>query len=162
MIVAALRHTPLAQELSEDELQQLAGAARQEEYAVGADLFRQGEFMARVLLVLEGSVALEIDLPEHEVRQIQTVGPGELLCWSPLLGSLCVTATARTKTPTRLISLDARQLLNLCQDDPRLGFALMKRTARALATRLAVARGELHDACEQKLHFIPGIHEGAD
>jgi CRP-like cAMP-binding protein len=162
MILDTLRTIRFLDDLNDEDRHKLAAMARLERYPPETFVFREGERPGRIFLVAEGSAALEIRLPEHGGRRIQIVGPGELLGWSPLLGPFPMTASARTLSPSRLIVLDAPQLLALCHHDPRFGFALMRRTATALAQRLSATRLQLLDVYRHQLHTVAGIHDGAD
>ena len=93
---------------TDDELGQLIPAARIEQYPAGAVIFREGDHLSEVFIVTAGGVSLEIAGPDHSPRRVQTLGPGELLGWSPLLGTGPMTAGARASTEVRVIALDAR------------------------------------------------------
>ena len=96
----------------------------------------------------------------RETKRLQTVGKGELLGWSPLLGQVEMTATARAMQPTRLVSIDATQLLALCEHNPRFGLEFMKRTAQALSKRLSATRLQLLDVYNDELPVTPTGREG--
>ena len=112
---------------------------------IGSTLFRDNESLDCIFLIVAGSVALEIPGPDQAVKRTYTVGPGELLGWSPLLSKLPMTATARPLTLTRVVALNAGKVLALCEQDPRFGYAFMRRTAQALARRLDATRAQLVD-----------------
>jgi CRP/FNR family transcriptional regulator, cyclic AMP receptor protein len=73
------------------------------------------------------------------------VGEGELLGWSPVLEQSQLTATARALAATTAVEINASQILTVCEHDPRFGFELMRRAARALAKRLNATRLQLVD-----------------
>lgn len=142
-----------------EELRLLAPAARLERHATGTVLFREGESLARVFVVTEGTLGLEVVGKDHRPRRFQTVGPGELLGWSPLLGPGPMTATARAVTEAAVVALDAAAVLALCDSDPRFGFQFMKRTAAAIAARLSATRLQLLDVYR---HELPTPSEGGE
>lgn len=142
---------------TDDELRRLGPVARVEQHPPGTVLFREGDHLSRVFIVAAGTVALEVNGTDHRPRRFQTVGPGELLGWSPLLGSGPMTATARALAETRVVALDARAVLGLCDQDPRFGFQFMRRTAAAIAARLGATRLQLLDVYR---HEIPSAPEG--
>ena len=142
---------------TDDELRRLAPAARAERHAAGTVLFREGDYLSRVFVVTAGTVALEINGADHRPRRFQTVGPGELLGWSPLLGSGPMTASARALTDATVVALDAAAVLALCEQDPKFGFHFMRRTAAALAARLSATRLQLLDVFR---HELPGAEGG--
>jgi len=156
-----LRPLRFLEGISEDELRRIASVAQLAEYPAGRTLFREGEMLACIFLVVDGSVALELPVPGHGYKRIHTVGCGELLGWSPLLSQLPMTATARALAPTRLIALNAGQMLALCHHDPRFGFTFMRRTALALAKRLDATRLQLLDGYRHELPVVAGDNGGA-
>jgi CRP-like cAMP-binding protein len=121
-------------------LEDLVDIARVEEYEDGEVLFEEGQQVDDVFLIIQGEVALEVSASGLHPQHILTVGSGENLGWSTLLERRHRTATARVTAPTNVIRLDGRQLLALCESNPRLGFEIMRRTAACLATRLHAMR----------------------
>ncbi|MCS6866164.1 MAG: cyclic nucleotide-binding domain-containing protein [Gemmataceae bacterium] len=136
---------------TDDELQALRPSVRREQYPAGTMLFREGDHLDRVFIVADGLVALEIRGPDHRPRRFQTLGRGELLGWSPLLGSSAMTASARAVTDVTVVAIDARGLLALCESDPRFGYHFMKRTVATLAARLNATRLQLLDVYRAEL-----------
>jgi CRP-like cAMP-binding protein len=142
------------QGLADEHLQHLAALAVVKDVPAGAVVFREGEASTHVYLPLEGRVALEIRGPRGMVR-LHTVGTGELLGWSPLLGPAGpMTATARALGPCRLLALHAPQLLALAEHNPKLGMELLRRTALALARRLDATRLHLLDVFRDDLTVV--------
>ena len=105
-------------------------------------LFREGQSHPNIYLVIAGSVALDF---RFSGRALQTVGPGELLGWTPILGEVEMTATARVLEPTQAVAIRASQLIALCEHNPRFGFEFMRQTARALSRRLNATKLQLLD-----------------
>lgn len=131
---------------TDEELRLLMPAAQVEQYPAGSRLFREGDNVAHVFVVTSGTVDLEVNGADDHPHRVQTIGAGELLGWSPLLGPGPMTATARAATQVRVVALDAGALLKLCAADPRFGYHFMRRTAAALAARLDATRRQLLDA----------------
>jgi CRP-like cAMP-binding protein len=144
-LIETLRGIAFLDGATEPDLQRIAGVAQLEQYPIGSTLFRDNESLDCIFLIVAGSVALEIPGPDLAVKRTYTVGPGELLGWSPLLSKLPMTATARPLTLTRVVALNAGKVLALCEQDPRFGYAFMRRTAQALARRLDATRAQLVD-----------------
>lgn len=161
-ILEALRGVGVLDGVPEKEQGLIASAARLEEYEPDDVIFEEGDCPDVVFVLAEGSVALDMRVPAHGARWFQTVGPGELLGWSPALGHLPMTATARAVTPIRLVILDSGTILSLCRREPRFGYAFMRRVAEAVAERFSATRGLLLGAYAQYLPAYAGYHEGAD
>src|SRR5262249_27452311 len=151
-----LRQVRFLQDLPDDYLNQVAGIAEIRDLAPGTAVFREGEKAVHVFVVLQGRVALEISAPGRGPVQFQTVGPGELLGWSPMRGTGTMTASARVVIPTKLIALHGRQLAALGEHNPKLGMELMRRTALALAQRLNATRLQLLDVYRNELPVAAG------
>jgi CRP/FNR family cyclic AMP-dependent transcriptional regulator len=161
-LVETLRTSRFLEDISEEELQRIASVGQLETHQPGAVIFREGEEVSCVFLVADGSVSLEICLPGQGCRRIQTIGQGELLGWSPLLGKVPMSATAWALTGVRLVALDAAQMQALFHFDPRFGYTFMRRAVAALATRLNATRLQLLDVYRSELPLVAGTHEGAD
>jgi len=144
-VASTLRTMPFLETFPEDLFDRLAPLARPVDFPRGTVVFRQGEETKTIYLMLEGSVALEICAPAVGCKRILTVGPGELLGWSPILKQHRMTATARALADSRALAFDADQLIVLCESEPRFGYEFMKRAALALAKRLHSTRQQLVD-----------------
>jgi CRP/FNR family transcriptional regulator, cyclic AMP receptor protein len=139
----------------DQNLGSIASISEVQEVPAGAVLFREGQTHPYIYLVIHGAVALEIWVSERTIKRVETVGDGELLGWSPALAQPAMTATGRALQPTRLIAIDAIQLGVLCEHNPRFGFEFMKRTAQALAHRLAALRLQLLDVYRDEIPTVP-------
>jgi CRP/FNR family cyclic AMP-dependent transcriptional regulator len=131
--------------IAPEHLGRIASAGRLKEYPPGALLFCEGKHSDYIYLVARGEVGLEIRAADGGASPVQVIGPGELLGWSPILGPGPVTATARTRTTCRLIALDAKRMLAMCDAEPRFGMEFIRRTATALAGRLDATRRRMLD-----------------
>lgn len=143
--------------VSADDLQQLVSVAELKRYAPGATIFREGENVTKIFLVAEGSVGLELLVPGQGVKRIHTVGAGELLGWSPVLGKTPMTATARSLALTLVVALDAGQVQALCHHNPMFGFVFMRQIAFALAQRLNATRLQLLDVYRSEMPVMPDM-----
>jgi CRP-like cAMP-binding protein len=135
-------------------LKPLVGVANVMEIPAGEAIFTEGQKSPNIYVVVEGKVALETWVTGRGLTLIQTVGPGKLLGWTPLLAQGMMTATARAVEACRLVALNAMQTLEVCAQNPKLGMELMRRTALALSRRLNATRLHLLDAYEETLPVI--------
>jgi len=154
-LLPIIREIQFLHDLPDDYLEPLAAIASIQDYQAGAFAFREGQKETRFYLIIKGVVSLEFCTPGLGCKRLQTVGAGELLGWSPILGLTEVTATARVLEPTRLLVIDARQLAALCEHNPRFGYELMRRTALALSQRLSATRLQLLDVYQHELPVLP-------
>jgi CRP-like cAMP-binding protein len=130
-------------EMPSEFVQRIAGVAQFVSTKEQDVLFREGDAADNIFLIARGTVSLEICAAGAGCRQILTLGAGELLGWSSLLGQSRFTARARTLRAAQLVQISVPKLLQLCDSDAKFGYELMRRTAIALAKRLSAARIQL-------------------
>jgi CRP-like cAMP-binding protein len=124
-------------------LNQLATMAEPKEYPAGAEIFRQGEDSPYLYFVLDGEVALDIQVSGQEAVEVHRAAPGEFFGWSAVLGRRAMTATGRATAPTRMALFEIARVLELCERDPLFGTAFFRQVARVLASRLDETRQRL-------------------
>jgi CRP-like cAMP-binding protein len=139
--------------------EQIASLASLKEYRPGDVIFREGERRPEVYLVLEGEAGLEIRVPGCGVIEAHTVGPGELLGWSAVLGGGPMTATAQAATRCRLAALSADAVVALAEREPRFGLEFYRGLSAALAGRLHATRQQIPESARDKFR---ALREAAD
>ena len=153
-LIDTLRGIHFLHDIPQKYLEKVANVARLRDFDELDIIFREGEVPEHVYLIVFGKVSLEMCAPGIGCKRIMTVGPGELLAWSALLEHARLTSTARTMEATRLVELDAVQLLTLCEQDLQFGYELMRRTMLALAKRLSATRMQLLDVYGSQLPAV--------
>jgi CRP-like cAMP-binding protein len=108
-------------------------------------LFREGEPANQFYLIREGNVALEVYAPGRGQVVLQTIGAGELIGWSWLIPPYKWCVDGRAIAFVHTIALDGKCLRGKCDENPRLGYELLKRVAGVFAERLLAARLQLLD-----------------
>lgn len=131
--------------MTDQELNLVAAAGTAKTAVAGTKLLTEGRSEENVFVIHAGHVALEMQIPRRGPVRLLTAGPGDLVGWSGLVNSGPMSASAVATEDCELIRFSATELLNLCDDDPRLGYLLMHRTARAIARRLLATRLQLLD-----------------
>jgi CRP-like cAMP-binding protein len=127
-------------EFPPEYLGNIAAIGELREYPADAVLFEQGKESCHVYLLVSGKVELEMRVADVGLMPIQEVAPGELLGWSPVLEVGPMTATARARTPCRVIALNVRRLQEMCKQAPEFGMEFLRRAAATAATRLSSTR----------------------
>ena len=131
--------------LDPDYLSLLAGCASNEVYPADAFLFREGEPAQTFYLIREGKVALEIAAPASGALLVQTLGAGDVAGFSWLIAPHNWEFDGRAVERVRAVRMDGACLRAKCDDDPRLGYELMRRFARLTVNRLQATRLQLLD-----------------
>ena len=84
-------------------------------------------------------------MPTRGGVRILSVGPGDMIAWSALLGDGRMTASAVAIEDTEVVAIPAADALALSETHPEFGYYLMQRVANALANRLVATRLQLLD-----------------
>lgn len=133
----------------------LANMLIREEFGFDQVVFRSGSPADACYLVEDGLVALEVCSAGVGCRRMMTVGPGELIGWSPFIGDSCFTATARTLETTRLLKLPADKIRDACNRNHAFGFHILRRVVKVLAARINSSRIQMLDLFGPENPTIP-------
>ena len=145
----ALRSLSVLSSLDDEAIEDLAHLGKLQTFQAGAILFHEGDHHDKIYFVRSGAVRLDM-LTAHCGRQtILSVGSGDLLAWSSLVGDHIMTATAVTTEPTHLIVFQAGDLQRLFDSRSDLGYKIMRTVAQALSRRLLATRLQLLDLFHQ-------------
>jgi CRP-like cAMP-binding protein len=117
--------------------------AKQAEYRANDLLISEGEPANQFFLIESGLVALETGPPGKGAASIQMIGPGEPLGWSWLFPPFIWHLSARALEPTQATILHGGHLLVLCEENPALGYDMMRRIAQILISRMEAASKKL-------------------
>lgn len=123
----------------------ILGCARDERFAADRQIISEGDEANWFYLIREGKVALEAFHLERGAIMIQTLGPGDVLGWSWLVPPYRWRLDARALSDTRVYALDGRRLREKCEENPELGYELLKRFAAVVEQRLNATRLQLLD-----------------
>lgn len=138
-----LRRYPYFAGISEESLKQVAMIADKKCVAAGARMFGEGDPANVLNIIVKGEVSVQYELGSGERRTVDTLVDGDLLGWSALVEPFKHTALGTAKKETHLVSIQAKKLRELCDQDPMLGYRLTTQVAKLLAHRLEGARVQL-------------------
>lgn len=151
----ALRRQPLMREFTPAQFEQLMRTADLVAFEPNEVIHREGEEADRLWVVLRGHVALEL-AGRNEVLRVETVGPGGELGWTAMLQGAVRYFQARALDGVEALVFDASELRQMCDEDPRFGYALMSRLFVVVAERLQATRLQIVD-----MHWTPAKRAGA-
>ena len=134
---------PFLRGLEAQYLRTLADNSMRMHYRPGEFIFHEGEPANRFYLIEKGRILLEAPRPDEPPVMIQAIGPGDVLGWSWLFPPFYWNFDARVVEPTTAIFFYGTRLLEACEQDPRFGYELMKRTAQVVIQRLQATRHRL-------------------
>lgn len=127
-----LRHSPLCQGLTKDEIRLLIDALRSVSFAAGEPIFRQGEMGRSMYVIAEGRVRVTLAQGNGLERLLEYLGPGDHFGDMALLADNVRPATITAVVDSRLMELDQDRFNRLLREAP--GFAV--NLSRALVRRL--------------------------
>lgn len=127
-----LRHSPLCQGLTADEIRQLIDSLRGVSAPAGEPVFRQGETGRSMYVIAEGRVRVMLSQPNAPERLLEYLGPGDHFGDMALLADNVRPATITPVVDSRLMELDQEGFNRLLRRVP--GFAA--NLSRALVRRL--------------------------
>jgi len=123
----------------------LVSCASNVRFRDGAYLFRESQPADRFFLIREGEVALEIAVPGRRPSVVQTEAEGGVIGFSWLFGPHTWKFDARAIGSVRAVALDGVCMRGKCDEDSRLGYALMQRFARVAVARLQATQLQMLD-----------------
>ena len=124
---------------------QLAGCARTTGWGDGELPFREGDSADAFYVVRRGRIALELFVPGRGPLTIETIEPGEVVGWSWLFPPYRWHFDGRAVGAVRAIAVDGACLRTKCDNDPALGYELMRRFSQVMLERLQATRLRLAD-----------------
>lgn len=125
-----------------DRLMELA---REVSFPEDARIFEEHGTADRFWVIRSGAVTLDLQLPGRRVVTVETLGTGDLLGWSWLFPPYEWGFGAEALSPVRAYEFDGADARALCEQNPALGFAVMRAVAEVLGHRLHTARSRLLD-----------------
>lgn len=140
-----LEESAFAQAIPEKAIGELAKIAQVQAFPAHTLLFREGDEHRWIYLICRGDVVLDMHVPRRGDVRILSLGSGDLLGWSPIVGDNVMTARATTQSPTTAITIPADELRRLCRADHEIGYHMMEQVAGAMSRRLLATRLQLLD-----------------
>ncbi len=137
-------------QLSAAAREALAKIARERTIANGEYLCREGQSVNELLLIARGHVGLDMFVPGRGQVRVMTLGPGEVLAWSAVVGNQGATATGLALEETQVIAFPDDALINLCQTNYEIGYPIMRELAKDISRRLVASRLQLLDLFEEQ------------
>ena len=144
-VVERLRTITALNQANDRVLDQLAAISHLVAVPAGTLIFSEGEHHTDLHFVDSGTIALDMVTQQCGKQTILTVGEGDLLAWSALLGDSRMTASAVASTDSTLITFAGDALKAQCESDHNFGFIVMECVARLVSRRLLATRLQLLD-----------------
>lgn len=127
--------------LPDDLLAELAAlpSCRVRHYKVGQAIFRAGQAAETVAILANGSaditVPVDTDKGTHHEEIVDTVHKGSILGWSSMVPPYIFTRNAVATSDCELLIMDWKELRQLMESEPRVGYELAMAILRILHMR---------------------------
>lgn len=139
-----LLHThPFLNGLTEQQLDRLSVWGHTTIFHGGSKLFPEGGRADRFWLIHDGHVQLTTEVPGRGEVVVETLGPGSVLGWSWLFPPYRWHFSATAVDLVHAVALDGPGVRQLCENDPVLGYELMRRFMSVIVDRLQRTRTRL-------------------
>jgi CRP-like cAMP-binding protein len=136
---------PFLDGMPAEHLRKLERAARPVRFAAGTRIFAEDGPADRFWLLLDGHVQLDARVPGRGTVVIESLQPMSVLGWSWLFPPYAWHFGASAAETTSAVEFDAEQVRQACDDDPTLGYDLLRRFVRIVVDRLQSTRVRLLD-----------------
>ncbi len=153
-----VRRYPFSAGLTDEQIVALAQTATEQDFPAGAVIFKEGDRLCCVYVVVQGAVAINIAVPDKGQSDsvadqitgempttditVSTAGTGEVFAWSALVEPYLATASAVTLTDCKLIAFDCNALRKIFKQDCNFGYKMMQVAIQIARDRLRDTRVE--------------------
>jgi CRP/FNR family transcriptional regulator, cyclic AMP receptor protein len=134
---------PFLEGLSKEHITALASLAMPVSYSIGDTIFKEGDLADRFYLINDGTVSLQTSGNGEDKIEVQQLRSGEVLGWSWLFEPYSWQYDAVATAPTSAIFFYGTWLREQCEQNPALGYEIMKRIAEVVIARLQATRKSL-------------------
>jgi CRP-like cAMP-binding protein len=145
-VKAFLKNIPEFSHLTDADIERVAKIAVVGEVKAGEMVDQQGEPATKFYILVSGrlGVVLELDFGVRKKHYMVTsLGPGQMFAYSGLVGNPNYTAGSRAMTNSTFLEFDVAKLEKEFDEDPRLGYVMMRMVARTIASRLRAMQLQL-------------------
>jgi CRP-like cAMP-binding protein len=145
-VKAFLKTIPEFAQLSDADIDRVAKIARVGDAKAGDMIDVQGEPATKFYILVSGrlGVVLELDFGVTKKNYMVTsIGPGHMFAYSGLVGNPHYTAGSRAMANSTFLEFDVARLNGAFDEDPRLGYVMMRMVAQTIASRLRAMQLQL-------------------
>lgn len=138
-----LRASSLLEGLGDDQLAQVAKIAHEETFEPAAYIFKENDEADTLYIILEGRVAVLIDIGGGRKTNVDTITKGETLGWSAIVPPHTMTASGKAVERTRVVAIPAAEMRDFCLTNCQMCYTIMENLARTIGARLRDTRLQL-------------------
>jgi CRP-like cAMP-binding protein len=143
--VEVLKEVDIFAELTEDQLTRIDALCSEQSFEQGARIFQENSLSQELYIIMNGKVEIQVD-PDtigkggdnsYEPTTIATLRWGQCFGEIALVDQGVRSASARCGSDNcRLLVINIHHFMRLLQDDPEMGFVVMRNLAADLAFKI--------------------------
>ena len=136
---------PALADMDPAQLELISRCGQNRVVKAGEYLMREGDRADAFYVLRRGTAAIEVHSPNHGALPIETLHDGDLVGWSWLIEPYRVHFDVRTLSECHLVAFDGACLRARFEQDPALGYDLLRRFLPVIVERLQATRLRLLD-----------------
>jgi CRP-like cAMP-binding protein len=140
-----LSKVELFEGLSDEQLAAIAELCEEVTCQQGKVLFWESEDAEKLYVLLAGEITIFIQLSSRPERVTMSVinEPGQIFGWSGLVAPFYYTASALCESDCRVLAVDGASLMQALEQDPEMGFVVIRRLSEVISKRMRHTRSAL-------------------
>ncbi|MEN4013351.1 MAG: Crp/Fnr family transcriptional regulator [Bellilinea sp.] len=145
-LIETLKAIPWFLELKPQQISALAAISSIMTIEAGNSIFCEGDRVDNIYIVLSGAIGMDMAVPTQGIVRIYTAEALDIIGWSKLTPVVRQrTASAIALQDSTLLVINGDALSQLCDDDVRVGYIIMRRLANVVASNLLTIKLQLMD-----------------
>jgi len=134
-----------AADVSDETIEAVAQLSCEVEFETDDIVFREEQASDHLYIVMTGQVDVQYLLASGKRQTVDKLTESDFLVWSAIVKPHTTDAIAICRVKSKLVSIDAVGLRELCEKDTLFGYRLVSQLARVIRRRLQAARLQIAD-----------------
>ena len=153
-----LSKTFVFQRLSWQEIKIVEHAVHVRTFSPKEAIFKQGDPGSGMYIIIEGSVGIYLDMPNHEPKLLSELGDGDFFGEIALLDESPRSAAAIAQEHSTIIGFYRPDLMDMLKTKPALGSKILLSLSEVSATRLRSTNAELVKSARRIEELLEQTH----
>lgn len=133
------------EDVPDSTLQKLTELAQVRTFEANEIIYREHEESKHLCIVHSGQVDVQYLMPNGRRETVDSCVNGDFLLWSAIIPPNFTNSIGIARAKSEIIALDGPKLRELCENEPKFGFFMMRHIAGVIRRRLQAARAEIID-----------------
>ncbi|MCJ7625853.1 MAG: cyclic nucleotide-binding domain-containing protein [Anaerolineaceae bacterium] len=129
-------------DIAKDQLEEIAKLAEEISFEKGVTIFNEGQKAEELFFLLEGEIALQIQLTSRPVKITTLIvnQSNQNFGWSSVVPPYFFTASAVCNENSRVVAVNGKEFMKILENEPVMGFQVMRRITQIISNRLRICR----------------------